>query len=355
MRKINVYINGRFLEDKITGIGRFCINIINEFDRFDNSLINFILLTTKRCNTSLKYKHIEVRKVGRFTGNIWEQIELPWYSRDGVLLSLASRGPVIKANQVLTIHDAAPRRTPKRFPFKFRVLLQLIYYMLKDRAIITTDSCFSKDELVKYYNIPKENIYIIPCGIDHFQHDKEDERILDKYHLNEKKYIISVGGTKNKNIDRVIKAHEKFNDDTYLVIIGNVNKDELSWEKDNIIFTGFVTDEELVTLYKNARCLVFPSLYEGFGIPPLEAMSLSCPSVVSNTTSLPEVCGEAALYCNPYDIDDIYQKVKLLIFDENKRSELIEKGGVQVGKFTWSESAKMFYSIICTMYENKRR
>ena len=118
------------------------------------------------------------------------------------------------------------------------------------------------------------------------------------------------------------------------------------YDNGNIIFTGYVTDEELVALYRNAKCLVFPSLYEGFGIPPLEAMSLSCPSVVSNTTSLPEVCGEAVLYCDPYDIDDIYEKVKLLLDDDEKRIELIKKGKEQLKKYTWSGSAKKFHEII---------
>ena len=345
-KKMIVYINGRFLEDKLTGVGRFCMNIIDEFDRLDDPSINFVLLITRKCKLTINYEQIIVKRVGFFTGNLWEQVELPWYSRNGILLSLAARGPIVKANQVLTIHDAATKRTPERFSFRYRALLWFTYYMLKNRAIITTVSNFSKKELIKYYNIPKENIYITVNGTNHFRGYIDGKKVLDRYELFGKKYIVSVGGTKNKNIDRVIKAYEKLSDDIYLVIIGNVNKEALMYDNGNIIFTGYVTDEELVALYRNAKCLVFPSLYEGFGIPPLEAMSLSCPSVVSNTTSLPEVCGEAVLYCDPYDIDDIYEKVKLLLDDDEKRIELIKKGKEQLKKYTWSGSAKKFHEII---------
>ena len=111
-------------------------------------------------------------------------------------------------------------------------------------------------------------------------------------------------------------------------------------KNDLIEFTGCVDDDRLIELYKNARLFVYPSLYEGFGLPPLEAMACGCPCVVSDSGSLPEVCGEAAVYCDPSDSKDIADKINTVLIDDKIRRDLIGKGLNQAGKFSWQRSAE---------------
>ena len=107
-----------------------------------------------------------------------------------------------------------------------------------------------------------------------------------------------------------------------------------------IEYLGFITNRDLAKVYNLATCFIYPSFYEGFGIPSLEAQACGTPVIVSNIASLPEVCGDSALYCNPYDINDIKEKIELLIENENLRQELIQKGFENIKRFSWEKSAK---------------
>lgn len=156
-----------------------------------------------------------------------------------------------------------------------------------------------------------------------------------------KPYLLYVGNIyPHKNIERMISAFKKIiqenNSDCRLVIVGgdNVNSTE------DVIFTGFINDDELDSLYKNAVLYVFPSLYEGFGLSPLEAMARGVATISSNTSCLPEILGEAVLYFDPLDIDDMAEKIKQVLFDENLRSNLIKKGLERVKKYSWQKTAK---------------
>jgi glycosyltransferase involved in cell wall biosynthesis len=150
-----------------------------------------------------------------------------------------------------------------------------------------------------------------------------------------------------------LKNKNKFLD-YKLVLVGGYNKNvfaktnlfELSKNRDDIVFTGYLSDEKLVEYYNKASLFVFPSFFEGFGIPPLEAMACGCPCVVSNVASLPEVCGDSAYYVNPYDIEDIARGIETVLSDEKLREDLIKKGFENIKRFSWEESAKKIVQII---------
>lgn len=145
--------------------------------------------------------------------------------------------------------------------------------------------------------------------------------------LPEKPYILYVGNAyPHKNLKRLNLAFEK------------IKQDGLNYEL--VLITDFVDDKELDNLYKNAALFVFPSLSEGFGLPPLEAMARGVPVVSSNATSLPEILGDAALYFNPLDINDMAEKIKKALLDENLRKKLVEKGFEQVKKYSWQKMAE---------------
>ncbi|GEO04622.1 hypothetical protein AAE02nite_22860 [Adhaeribacter aerolatus] len=169
------------------------------------------------------------------------------------------------------------------------------------------------------------------------------------------RYILAVSSLEpRKNLNNLIKGFKQANlSGTKLVIVGagskvfnNPGLKELLQEDPDIIFTGYVPDAELAGIYHNALMFVYPSLFEGFGIPPLEAMQCGCPTVVSETSSLPEVCADASLYVNPLDSTTIAAAIKLLSENEERRKELILKGFARAKDFSWQRSAENLAGII---------
>ena len=339
-----IYINGRFLEEPISGVGKYALCLIKEMDKLSIG-DNIILLVSKKiAYRDLQFKNIKIKKVGCFSGNVWEQLELPFYSSDGFLLSFCNRGPMFKKNQLLTIHDAATVITPDRFSFKFRMFTRVIYLLLKRRAkVITTVSEHAKADIIKCFNINSDDIHVVHNGICK---GVPDETIIDRLNLRHGSYILSVGGTENKNIESIIAALEYLNDDVKYVCVGNLCDKYKMIVRNNprIIYPGYVNDFELLALYKNAKCFVFPSFYEGFGIPPLEAMSVGCPVVVSNLPVFRELYKDSALYCDPMNFHDLVDKILSLNNELSQR--LIKKGYKCSEKYSWKDSAIKILRII---------
>lgn len=351
-----VYINGRFLADqKLTGVPRYAIGILNALDALIDAKevkeeYQFVLLTPKNIQHILSFKHIRVKKVGCLKNNLWEQLELPLYSGDGILLNLCCKAPIFKLRQLLAIHDAGSVATPYYFQRKSRIFYRVIYSILgKSLPSIITVSNFSKEEIRRHYHISSAKIHVIYEGAEHMLRSKSDDNILTKYGLQKGQFVFGVGGTENKNYIKLVEALKDYKSKKiYVVIAGRIDEriknriNSLAYVK----CVGYVTDEELVALYQNAGCFVFPSLYEGFGIPPLEAMTYGCPVIVSNATSLPEICEDAALYCDPYDAEDIAEKVKLVLMNKEIAEAYRRKGYSQVKKFSWENSARELLDLI---------
>ncbi|MEA1891765.1 MAG: glycosyltransferase family 1 protein, partial [Campylobacterota bacterium] len=172
----------------------------------------------------------------------------------------------------------------------------------------------------------------------------------------DERYILAVSSLNyQKNFHSLVKAFNLLGDnDIKLYLVGGINKNFASTEllseieqNKNIIFKGRVDDDELIKLYSNATCFVYPSLYEGFGIPPLEAQACGCPVVCSNVASLPEVGGvDSVVYCDPYSVEDIKEKIKLVLSDKKLQDDLRIKGFENIKRFSWEESAKKIVEVI---------
>lgn len=229
---------------------------------------------------------------------------------------------------------------------------------VRNAKSIITISQSTKNDIIKEYKIPGEKVVVIYPGIKSVISQNSQsitmETLQSKYEIS-KNFILFVGTLQpRKNISRLIEAfaktlsQEKIPSDLELVIVGKkgwlyediYKKPAQLGIEEKVKFLNFVTDEELAILYKNAICYVLPSLYEGFGLPVLEAMQHNCPVITSNVSSLPEAGGDAALYVNPEDISDISEKIKTLIIDKQLRQQLIEKGKKQITKFSWEKTAK---------------
>lgn len=210
---------------------------------------------------------------------------------------------------------------------------------------IITVSEFSRREISEYYHLNKDKFIIISNAVSWKKRSSsKDEK---------NKYILTVSSLDpRKNLIRLIRA---FNDldisDYRLIIVGAGNKNFKNEElnnliQDNIELKGYVTDDELKVLYQEATLFVYPSIYEGFGIPPLEAMTMGCPTVVSNETSLPEVCGDASLYIDPYDINSISGAIMSVIKDKDLQNKIIKKGYDNIVNYNWHVSAEKLYQKI---------
>lgn len=291
----------------------------------------------------------------KYLAHLWTHFVLPFKKGD-VLFCPANSAPIfIPKNKklIITIHDIAFLKYKKTFSKFFNIYYSfLIPHNLKRADTIITVSEASKKEIISLFPNVEDKTTVISLGID------------DKYrvvkNLKQKKQILYVGSiNERKNLIGVIEAFEKLakNLNYTLVIVGNFfdifslsdkMKETLSRAKknDKIIFKQGLDDEALIEEYNISTMLLFPSFYEGFGLPPLEAMACGTPVITSNLSSMPEVCGDAALYVNPHRIDDIANKIEMLIEDKNLHKELIDKGLERVKKFTWKKAGQEHIKVI---------
>lgn len=351
-----LYINGNFLNEPLTGVQQYASAMLRQIDLFlcGPGFAGFreaVLLVPEgtECPFPLLRVRVEEVKFGR--GNLWEQIALPYRSRGEVLLNLCNRAPLFKTRQFLVIHDAAVGATPERFSLCFSLFWQICYQVFARTLLgFATVSAFSRHELHRYFGIPETKISVIYPGVDHLHGKKANSELLDRLAIRDRRYILAVGGTKNKNLEIIIRALPLMPSDLLLVLAGSREEKIPPELMDRVVPAGRVTDEELVALYKGAACLVFPSLYEGFGLPPLEAMSLVCPVIAARRASLPEVCGDAALYCDPEDEKDVAAKVSLILNDGELAESYRKKGLARAAQLSWEQSATMLSNIMKQLF-----
>ncbi|MFQ5677076.1 MAG: glycosyltransferase family 4 protein, partial [bacterium] len=295
---------------------------------------------------------LQVTKIGIWGGHLWEQISLPIYLRkqkNPPLLNFVNTGPISYENQITVIHDLSFVRYPasfsKQFCFYYSKIIPRI--IARSKKIITV-SKFTRDEIIKIFGVHKNKIAVVYNFLSEklLRLSKEDYGNENKYG----DYVLTVSSLNpRKNLKRILQAFNlaKLKNAKLLIVGENrriFRREDLSQHlNDNVIFTGFVEDEELVRLYKNAKLFLYPSLYEGFGIPPIEAMLCGCPVIVSNVSSMPEICGDAAFYVNPLDPNEIKDAVLEVYHNKDLRENLVRKGLKVVNQFNFDRSLKALY------------
>ena len=360
-----IYINGRFLTQKLTGVQRFAFEMVKGLFAA-NSGEFMILMPPGKINEA--YTDVDkwpIKVIGKLTNTFWEQIDLPTHLKKigkPLLLNLVNTAPCFYKNQIASIMDMTTFVDPTWFSAKFSFYYKFIVPLFaKNAAHILTISESSKSDILKYLNIPEQKVTVIYCAVaEKFLEPKRDtvldQKLLSKLGLKPKSYLLGVSSLDpRKNFKGLINAFLEMKLEIPLVIVGSKGKvfadEDLKntlIENQSIIFTGYVEDSELIALYRYAKCFVYPSLYEGFGMPPLEAMASDCPTIVSNTSSMPEVCGDASLYVDPLDILSIMEKIDLLINDNMLREKLIILGRERCRRFSWKESALKLREVIDT-------
>lgn len=344
-----ICVNARFLTQPITGIQRFSIELCSQLVSIRNDLVFLVPSISSILDQSLLEKFNIVEIVGG-SGHFWEQLTLPSYLKKNgspLLINLGNTAPVFYKNKIFTHHDITYIKYPESYTFIFRNLYKIMTALnFKNSLSFITVSEFSKREISEFYKVDIGNIHVLYNGVS------PEFKVNNS--LNSTRYTpfaLAVSSPNyHKNFSALIDAFNKINNPIELKIIGSsssVFKNSKNHQVNpKINFLGRVSDGELVELYQNAEFFVFPSLYEGFGIPPLEAQACGCPVISSNAASLPEVLQDSAYYFNPDDINSIKDAILEVLNNSSLRKTLKNQGLNNVERFSWHSSASKLNSLL---------
>lgn len=351
--KKKIIINGDFGAFKtFAGVSRYATEVILELDKIvEQSDVEIV--TPVYGNIDLKINNIKIIKVGDKPINIWKNLVLPKYvkKKDGILIDLTQAFPLGK-NDITCVHDCIPELVESAYIGKFRryIIKPLKLYQrkraLKKSKIIFTVSEFSKRDIINIYHTNSEKVVVAGNAWQHMLRIDRDDSILNKYNLVSKKFYFTLGSrVPHKNMKWIIEA-AKQNPFDKIIIAGEQSYDKNIYEEqypENIIFTGYITDGEVKSLMSECKAFLFPSLYEGFGIPPMEALAEGTPIIISNISCLPSIYDDSAHYINPSNYTDI-----------NLSSILQQKVGDTkkvLAQYSWEKTAGIIWDEIKKIYE----
>ncbi|WGS47456.1 glycosyltransferase family 4 protein (plasmid) [Burkholderia sp. JSH-S8] len=352
-------INGKFTSQRMTGVQRVAYELTAELARIAGADdAPPVVVPSVHDSTALPAGARRQVATG-LHGTLWEQWTLPRATRRRTLLSLCNVGPLLKRDQVLLIHDAAVFDLPAGYSLAFRIWYRIAFAILKRRARhIVTVSHFSRARVAARLRVPPARVSIVPGASDHIDRIDADPGVFARLRLERDSYVLFVGSrAPGKNLGRALEAIgslRRSHPTMRFVIAGGANAKIFGSTSAGpcaddpfVTWAGYVTDGELKALYQGAGCFVFPSLYEGFGLPPLEAMRSGCPVIVSREAALPEVCGGAALFCDAYDAADIAKTIARVMADAELRTRLRARGIEHAYGFSWRASAHALLDIAC--------
>lgn len=337
-----VVTNTRTLAAKLTGVQRYASEIVNRLD----SKVECIA---------------PAATLDGIAGHAWEQLVLPTKLRGRLLWSPSNTGPLLVQRQVVTVHDVVPLDHPEwlnpRFAAWYRFLLPKL--IPRVRRVITV-SDFSKTRILEHVKVDPSRVVVIPNGVDsrfYPRTEKEHADLRGHLELPSPYYILSLGSLEpRKNLERLLKAwamiYEELPQDVWLVVAGARGKAQIFRDVNfevlppRVHFSGHVPDQYLPALYSSALGFAYVSYYEGFGIPPLEAMASGTPVLTGNRTALTEVVADAGLTVNPLDVEAIADNLVRLVNDETLRETLRERGLLRAKKFNWDDIAARTWQVL---------
>lgn len=337
-----IAVNARVLSSSLTGVQRYLSSILNYMP---DGVVEL---------------HPTDPKHG-VRGHAWEQLLLPARLERKLLWSPSNTGPLSVTKQVLTVHDLAsfdhPEFLNSRFAAWYRFLLPRL--VRRVRRIIAVSE-FTKERLMELFGIPEERIAVIWNGVDDRFRPQAEGQVslaLNKLGIPTRRYFVALGSLEpRKNLQRLLQAWSRIvldlPDDVWLVLAGAKGKslifDATSFDPlpPRVHLTGYVPDEMLPALYTGAIATPYLSVYEGFGLPPLEAMACGTQALTSNRTALPEVVGDAALAVDPYDVDAISDGLIRLVGDTDFRAVLRRRGFERAKRFSWRSTAEQTWRVL---------
>lgn len=360
--KNRVVINGTFGHENPTGLGVYTHELVLELLTAEWDYDFTVYSSSPALKKMYPEKVIRVSPLtspglgfkGHLIRLLWQQTMLPFKVRRqnaSLLYSTVPEGILFSpVKQIITMHDILPLRYPEMSPRMKYHFYYTVPILLKNSQAVICPSENTKQDVITYYAIKDKPIYVISEGLNRQMFYPREKGVVQKrYGLGN--YLLYIGDMRPyKNLERSLEAFARLNMNDLSFVIGG-KKDPRFYPriekrvealslKDKVVFLDYVPEEDLPQLYSEAEVFVFPSLYEGFGLPPLEAMACGCPVVVSNAASLPEVCGDAVRYVDPYDVESIAQGIHEVLTDEMMRQNLRAKGLERAELFSWERAAK---------------
>lgn len=352
-------INGRFLAQPLTGVQRYAFEIVRQLDELVAAGSGLttdldLELVLPPDAQAPRLAAIRTRRVGPLSGHAWEQTVLPLCLRGG-LLSLCNTGPLAIGKQILCIHDVNTLSHPQSYSLPFRLVYRALLPALGGRAArLATVSRYSAGELVRWRVAAADKITVIPNGHEHAAR-WQPRHSATTLAASGRNTIVVVGSkAPHKNMQLIVAMADRLAEAGLRVaLVGSTDarvfRPPGAQEAGNILPLGRLCDEEMAALLQDCLCLAFPSLVEGFGLPPLEAMATGCPVVASPRASLPEICGDAALYASPHDPQAWLACFDRLRLEPGLRETLIARGKRQAATFCWLASARRYLHIMALL------
>jgi glycosyltransferase involved in cell wall biosynthesis len=339
-----VSVNGRFEAQRITGVQRYARELIARIGG------NLAVVAPRAPICGVR-------------GHLWEQSILPQRLKGGLLWSPCNTGPLAVRRQVVTIHDCGFHDHAGGFAPLFAGWYQWLIPRLARRARrIITVSKFSRQRLLEFTGVDPDRVVVIPNGVSPQFAPVEPEKVAAvKARLGlPARYVLSVGSLEpRKNLSRLLEAWRRLPSvapDVSLVLVGATSKvfQTVDFARDvpSVVFAGYVNDHDLPAVYSGAQMFVYPSLYEGFGLPVLEAMACGTPVVCSSATALPEVVGDAGILVDPYQPEAIADGIRRLLADIPLQQRLRQRGLELAGEYTWERTAKATWQVLEAAAEN---
>ena len=342
-----IYLNGRFLAAEPTGVQRVAAALIRELDHLTLEPVGGATLLRPEGSRTLSLSRISERCVGFGRGQVWEQLRLPTQTKGSILVNLCNTAPIAHSRNVVMIHDAQVFLSPDSYSQAFRAWYGFLLPTLGRRALrVLTVSNYSKTQLIRFGVASENKITVIPNGCDHISRISPDASVLDRMSLRSTPYILALSSLQaHKNVRILIEAFARPElKGIKPVLAGKTAGADFArigmHIPDSVYFTGAVDDASLSALMRGAVATATPSLTEGFGLVPLEAMSVGCPVVVSPEGALPEACGKAAIYAEVNDSAQWATSLAELAGSPTLQAVRKAAGLARAAEFTWAASGR---------------
>lgn len=381
---LKIGVNARYLQRRMSGIERYILELILNLEKIDMNN-EYLLFFNKDAAIPFIPKQENVRTIvssfptrQRLLRLFWEHICLSYEIKKNnvdIFHGPAFFVPIWKPKDckyVITVHDITFVKYPKAFTFGTKLYYQFLFpRSLQLADVVITDSESTKKDIIEYYGVKEEKIKVIYLGIsDVFLKKQSKEKIKavkEKYSLPEKYLLFTGVLSPRKNVETIVSAFNQIKKEPHfsnhkLLIVGRkgwlyegifAKVKRLHLEQE-VFFIDYICEDDLPVIYFLAEIYLFPSLYEGFGLPILEAMVSGCPVITSNISSMPEVAGDAALLINPLNVEELVVAIKKIHENPEIRKKLLEKGRLQIKRFSWEKTAEETRNIYLQLVQQEK-